>query len=81
MLNLTVGPEALAAAAADAQAIGSALSTANTAMAPTTTGVLAAGADEVSMAIASVFSNHGLTYQSISAQAATFHSPIRAGTA
>jgi hypothetical protein len=37
------------------------------------TGVLAAGADEVSAAVAALFGAHAQAYQSISAQAAAFH--------
>ena len=35
--------------------------------------VVAAGADDVSEAVASVFGAHGQAYQTVSAQAATFH--------
>ncbi|MCV7123627.1 PE family protein, partial [Mycobacterium lacus] len=65
-------PEALAAAAADVAGIGSALSEANAAAAPTTA-LLAAGADEVSHAVASLFSAHARAYQGLSAQMAAFH--------
>ncbi|ETZ98195.1 PE family protein, partial [Mycobacterium kansasii 824] len=64
----------LAAAGADLARIGSALEAANLAAAAQTTRVLAAGADEVSAAIAALFSENAQTYQAISAQAATFHS-------
>jgi PE family len=49
-------PEALAAVANDVANIGSALGTAHAAAAAPTTGVLAAGADEVSAAVAGLFS-------------------------
>ena len=38
-----------------------------------TSGVLAAGADEVSATIAALFSSHAQAYQALSAQAASFH--------
>ncbi|WP_414855596.1 PE family protein, partial [Mycobacterium gordonae] len=49
-------PELLAAAAADVAGIGSSLRAANSAAAVPTTAVLAAAGDEVSVAIASLFS-------------------------
>jgi hypothetical protein len=49
-------PDTLAAAAADVAGIGSSLGEANGAAAASTTRVIAAGGDEVSAAIASVFS-------------------------
>ena len=66
-------PEFLVSAASDLEGIRSALGAANAAAAAPTTGVLAAGADEVSAAIASLFSGHAQAYQTLSAQAATFH--------
>ncbi len=52
-------PEMMAAAAGDLANIGSSLSEANAVAAASTTGVLAAGEDEVSAAIAALFSAHG----------------------
>ncbi|MGA9675278.1 MAG: PE family protein, partial [Mycobacterium sp.] len=66
-------PEMMAAAAGDLANIGSSLSEANAAAAASTTGVLAAGEDEVSAAIAALFSAHGQGFQALSAQAAAFH--------
>lgn len=74
MFFTTIAPEALTAAAANVQNIASALGDANAAAAAGTTGVLAAGADQVSTALASLFSGHALDYQAVSAQAAQFHS-------
>lgn len=51
-------PEMVAAAANNLAQIGSTLSAANAAALAPTTGVLAAGADEVSAAVASLFSGH-----------------------
>ena len=73
MSFVMVAPEVLAAAATDVQTIGSALTAANAAAAARTTGVLAAGADEVSEAIAALFSGHAQAYQALSAEAALFH--------
>ena len=69
-------PEALVAAASDLAGIGSMLSTANAAAAASTTGVLAAGADEVSAAITSLFSSHAQDFQALSTQAAAFHDQL-----
>src|SRR4051794_23788170 len=66
-------PEMLAAAASDLASIGSTVSAANAAAASSTTGLLAAGADEVSAAIAALFSGHGQMYQALSGQATAFH--------
>jgi hypothetical protein len=49
-------PEMVTAAASDLASIGSTLNSASSAAAAPTTGLLAAGADEVSAAIASLFS-------------------------
>ncbi|MEK1279199.1 PE family protein, partial [Mycobacterium ulcerans] len=66
-------PDMLASAAADVAGIGSSVGAANTAAVGATTGVMAAADDEVSVAIAALFSGHGQAYQAISAQAAAFH--------
>ncbi len=52
--------------------IGSTLCTATSAAAAPTTAVLAAGADEVSAAVASLFSGHAQAYQALGAQATAF---------
>ncbi|KAA1244472.1 PE family protein, partial [Mycobacterium simiae] len=66
-------PEFVDAAATELAQIGSTLSAANTAAAFPTTAIAAAGADEVSAAIASLFGSHARQYQAMSAQMATFH--------
>ncbi|SOJ53976.1 Triacylglycerol lipase [Mycobacterium simulans] len=66
-------PEMLSGAASDVASIGSQVATANQGVADATTGVLAAAEDEVSAAIAALFSAHGQGYQALSAQAAAFH--------
>ena len=73
MSFVTAAPEFVTAAASDLANIGSTISAANAAAAAPTTGVLAAGADEVSAAIAGVFGAHGQGFQALSAQASAFH--------
>src|SRR4051812_6826044 len=73
MSYVIVAPEMLAAASADLESISSALSAANAAAAAPTTELLAAGADEVSTALASLFAGHAQAYQALSAEAARFH--------
>ena len=73
MSYLVVGPQLLAAAAADLDSIGSALSAANAAAAVPTTTLLVAAQDEVSAALAALFAGHGQAYQAVSAQATAFH--------
>jgi len=73
MSYVIAAPEMLAAAAADVAGIGSSLSEANAAAATQTAGVLAAAEDEVSAAIAALFSTHGQGFQALSTQAAAFH--------
>jgi hypothetical protein len=73
MSFVIAAPEALAAVANDVASIGSTLGAAHAAAAAPTTGVLAAGADEVSAAIATLFSSHAQAYQGLPAQVSTFH--------
>lgn len=73
MSFVTTLPEALAAAAAQLQGIGSALASQNAAAAAPTTGVTPAAADEVSGLQAGVFSTYGNLYQSISSEATAIH--------
>ncbi len=73
MSYVIAAPEALVAAASNVAAIGSTIGTANAAAATSTTGVIAAAGDEVSAAIASLFSSHAQDYQALGAQAAVFH--------
>ncbi|OBK44357.1 lipase [Mycobacterium sp. 1081908.1] len=63
----------MSAAATDVASIGSLVATADQGIAGATTGVLAAAEDEVSAAIAAVFSAHGQGYQALSSQAAAYH--------
>ena len=73
MSFVIAAPEMMTAAASDLAGIKSALSAANAAAATQTTSVLAAAEDEVSAAIAAMFSAHGRGFQALSAQAAAFH--------
>jgi hypothetical protein len=66
-------PEFVSAAASDLANIGSIIGSANAAALGPTSGVLAAGADEVSATIAALFDAHAQAYQALSAQAALFH--------
>jgi hypothetical protein len=72
MSYVIAAPDMLAASAADVAGIGSSLSEANAAAAASTTRVIVAAGDEVSAAIASLFSSHGQQFQALSAQAAAF---------
>ncbi|WP_224770204.1 PE family protein, partial [Mycobacterium simulans] len=69
-----VSPEIMRTAATDLAGIGSAIGAANAAMVTPTTAVMAAAADEVSRAVASLFSGHAQSYQTLSAQAEAYHS-------
>lgn len=73
MSFVTAQPEALAAAAADLQSIGSAVSAQNAASAAPTTGVVPAAADEVSALTAAQFAAHAQMFQAVSAQAQAIH--------
>ena len=73
MSYLLTTPGGLQAAASDVAGIGSSLSEAHAAAAAPTSALIAAAEDEVSAAIASLFSSHAQQYQALSAQAAAFH--------
>ncbi|BBZ12490.1 PE family protein [Mycobacterium branderi] len=73
MSFVTTQPEALTAAAASLQGIGSAMASQNAAAAGPTTGVVPAAADEVSALTATQFAAHAALYQSVSAQAEAIH--------
>lgn len=73
MSDLIIGPEALASTAADVERIGSAIGAAGADAVGPTTGVAAAAQDEVSAAIAKLFSAYGQEYQALIAQAGAFH--------
>ncbi len=73
MSFLVTSPDLVTAAAEDLAGIGSALQRATTAAAAPTTEVLTAAADEVSAAISQLFGSYGREFQSLSAQAASYH--------
>ena len=73
MSLLVVTPELMVSAAADLKGIGSALDAAHAAAVVPTTGLAAAGADEVSAAVAALFGGFGQEFQALSAQAGAFH--------
>jgi hypothetical protein len=73
MSYVNVAPGMVAATAEGVSSIGTTLSEVNGAAAVSTTNVLAAGADEVSVAITSLFNGHAQLYQELAARAAAFH--------
>ncbi|CAM3126175.1 PE family protein [Mycobacterium intermedium] len=73
MSFVVTSPQLLQAAATDLAGINSTISEANRAAATAIRGLLPAGADEVSAAVAALFDAHAATYQSLSAQATKFH--------
>nr|WP_232341725.1 PE family protein [Mycobacterium kansasii] len=73
MSFVVTNTDMVSGAAGNLARIGSAISEANSAAVAQTTAFAAAGADEVSAAIAAFFQQHGLNYQALSAQAAAFH--------
>jgi hypothetical protein len=66
-------PELMEATAADLAGLGSTIGEANAAAAAPTTSVVAAAQDEVSTAIAALFSSHAQQFQALSAKAAALH--------
>jgi hypothetical protein len=70
---VSASPAAFGAAAQDLTGIGSAIRSANTAAAVSTTHVAAAAQDEVSAAISTLFGNYGQEYHALTAQTALFH--------
>ncbi|MGB9221777.1 PE family protein [Mycobacterium sp.] len=73
MSYLVATPEAVLDAARDLTSLRSTINAARAAAAPYTTNLLAAAGDEVSAAIAALFSDHGSAYQALSAQTDAFH--------
>ncbi|ODR15805.1 hypothetical protein BHQ23_32205 [Mycobacterium gordonae] len=78
MSYVAITPEIVASVAADVHNIGAQLAHQNAAAAATTTTVASAAADEVSAAIAALFSQHAQGYQVIAGQAAAFHDQFTA---
>ncbi len=67
MSFVIAAPQLVTAAAVVLANIGSTIDSANAAAAAPTTAVVAAGADEVSAAIAALFGKHAQGYQALSA--------------
>lgn len=78
MSYVVAAPEWVASAASDVARIGSILGAANAAAATSTSTALSAAEDEVSAAIASLFSDHGEAYQALSARVSAFHDQFAA---
>ncbi|WP_260861107.1 PE family protein, partial [Mycobacterium simulans] len=70
MSFVSVAPAMAATAATDLTGIGSAIGAATAAAATPTTGVMAAAADEVSAALAALFTEYGQQYQTVAGQMA-----------
>jgi len=77
--SVIAAPEALAQASGDLAGIGEAIHGASAAAAPSTTGLVAAAADEVSVAVASLFGGFAEDFHALTAQATAFHTHF-AGT-
>uniref|UniRef100_UPI0009DBFD33 PE family protein n=1 Tax=Mycobacterium sp. UM_CSW TaxID=1370119 RepID=UPI0009DBFD33 len=73
MTFIIAAPATVAAAATELAGIGSTLTAAHALAAAGTTAVLPAAGDEVSAAIASLFSGYARAYQSVNARAAAFN--------
>jgi broad specificity phosphatase PhoE len=73
MSFVLVAPDIVKTAAAEAAQVGSAVAAGNLAAALPTTEVAAAGADEVSAAVAALFGAHAREYQAAAARAAAYH--------
>src|SRR5258708_23420763 len=73
MSFLAAQPGMMTVAATELANLCSTLTEANAAAAASTTELLAAGADEVSAAVAALFGAHAQGYQAVSAHAAAFH--------
>lgn len=73
MSLLVATPDLLVSAATDLGSVGSALNEAHAAATVSTKALAAAGADEVSASVASVFAGHGRQFHALSARANAFH--------
>ena len=73
MSTLSVVPDIVSAASGNLQQLGSALRSASAAAASQTTAIAAPAADDVSAAITALLGTHAQEFQTINAQAATFH--------
>src|ERR1700761_8515610 len=73
MSLLKTQPAAISAAASQLEGVGTSFATESSAAASSTTDILPAATDEVSILQAGVFSTYGQLYQSVSAQAQAIH--------
>ncbi len=73
MSFVNVAPETVSSSAGDLDGIGSALTAANAAAKPSTTGIAPPAMDQVSAAITAALGTHALEYQALSQQVADFH--------
>ncbi len=73
MAYLIAAPDTLSPAATEVAGIGSSLAAAHTAAASSTTAVVSAAADEVSAAVAALFSDHARQFAAVGARASAFH--------
>ncbi len=73
MSFVVAAPQLLTSAASDLAGIGSSLNEAHSVAAASTTSLVSAAEDEVSTAIAALFSGHGQAFHALGAQASTFH--------
>jgi hypothetical protein len=73
MSFLNASPDALATAAGDLTNIREAVNDATAFASRSATGILPAGADEVSAAITSLFNSHAQTFNALAAQGESFH--------
>lgn len=76
MSYVIAAPDSVALAAHQLASMGSAIVGANAATLAPTTQLLAAGADEVSTAVASLFGLHGQEYQAVIARVTSFHEQL-----
>ena len=76
MSFVSVLPDVLGSSATELAGIGNALDEARAAAASRTTAMVTAAEDEVSIAIAELFSGHAQSFQALSAQAAAFHDQL-----
>jgi hypothetical protein len=81
MSFLVAATEAVAAAASDLSKIGSTIDAASAVAGASTRGELPPAADEVSMAVGAMFSEHAEAYQGIRQQIAEFHAQFVQGVA
>jgi PE family len=73
MSFVVAAPEAVATAAKDLTNIGSTIDAASAVAGASTGGDLAAAADQVSVAVGTLFAEHAEAYQGLRAQIAEFH--------